>query len=562
MLKSRRSPAASGKVVERSGQASLSTAPVVTTAVAKLSCELLEVDDRLVVCRQALGHLSTGVKDGVVASAAERATDLGQRGTGELACEPDREVPRPGDPSRAAVTDERGGLQPETGRHGLLDLLDRDGWHLLPGTRAGRLRGLLPGVAHAREHPLGEGQVDGLAGQGVKRDHPDQRALECAHVLGHALGDQLKHAVFTEWDAVERGALSEDGEARGQVGRQDVGDQAGLEALPQALLDPVELGREAIARDDELPAAVLKGVEGVEELLGGLGLAGEELHVVDQQDVDVPVGLLEALELAARECAHEVVGEGFDGRVAHTRVRGVGEHVVADRVKQMALAEPGRRVQEEDRIGLARLLSHGESGGMGQPVALADHELVEAVARVQRSSRRVDSRLGGDRSPGAGWPLTGEADLDVLTQDRPCAAIEHAAIALAQPSLSLARSLQDERLLVQRIELEGLDPDGVHRVAERPAQPVADLAPDRGDVEMRGQLQATPSGSFRGTWARWPTGGRPEGEYTSGARAWRGRVGRPWRKAREKGPAPSKSPEEPPQRGCVYLPDGLPSRSR
>ena len=68
----------------------------------------------------------------------------------------------------------------------------------------------------------------------------------------------------------------------------------GLEALAQALLDRHQRAREAVAGQHELAAGLVQRVEGVEELLLGLGLAGEELDVVDQQHVDVAVGVLEA----------------------------------------------------------------------------------------------------------------------------------------------------------------------------------------------------------------------------------------------------------------------------
>jgi len=47
-----------------------------------------------------------------------------------------------------------------------------------------------------------------------------------------------------------------------------------------------------------LTAALIQGVEGVKELFFGPRLAGEELDVVDEEDVGSAVGLLEAIERA------------------------------------------------------------------------------------------------------------------------------------------------------------------------------------------------------------------------------------------------------------------------
>ena len=92
-------------------------------------------------------------------------------------------------------------------------------------------------------------------------------------------------------DAVLLDALAQDragGSARS--GGRDVGDQAGLEALAQAVLERVEVARQAVGREHELGAGVVQRVERVEELLLGPDLALEELDVVDEQDVGAAVG--------------------------------------------------------------------------------------------------------------------------------------------------------------------------------------------------------------------------------------------------------------------------------
>ena len=54
--------------------------------------------------------------------------------------------------------------------------------------------------------------------------------------------------------------------------------------------------RQAVAGEDELAAGLVERVEGVEELLLGLGLALQELDVVDEQDVGVAEARLEVVE--------------------------------------------------------------------------------------------------------------------------------------------------------------------------------------------------------------------------------------------------------------------------
>ena len=61
--------------------------------------------------------------------------------------------------------------------------------------------------------------------------------------------------------------------------------------------------RIAVARDDDLGAGGHEAVEGVKKLLGRLGLAFEELEVVEKQGVVAPVGVLEGVDLVVLQSA-------------------------------------------------------------------------------------------------------------------------------------------------------------------------------------------------------------------------------------------------------------------
>jgi hypothetical protein len=125
----------------------------------------------------------------------------------------------------------------------------------------------------------------------------------------------------------------------------------------------------------------------VEELLLGLRLAREELDIVDQEHVRVAVGLLEGFEGARTERPDEVVGERLDSCV--TDLGGAAErgYVVADRVEEVGLSEPGRRVQEERVVGLPGEFGDRERRCMSEAVAVANDELVEAIPRVEAAER-------------------------------------------------------------------------------------------------------------------------------------------------------------------------------
>ena len=178
------------------------------------------------------------------------------------------------------------------------------------------------------------------------------------------------------------GALAQDRQAGGELGGLDVGDEAGLEALAQAVLERLEVAGWAVGGQHDLPSGVVEGVEGVEELLLGLRLALEELDVVDEQHVDLAKAGLEASASSAGERAEELVREVLAGGAAHDQPRVVGEQQGCDRAQQVGLADAGRSADEQRVVGLRRHLGDGQRGGVRQAVAVADHELVEAQLRI------------------------------------------------------------------------------------------------------------------------------------------------------------------------------------
>ncbi len=214
-------------------------------------------------------------------------------------------------------------------------------------------------------------------------------------------------------------SLAQDRESGGVVRRLDVGDQSGREALAQAILERLQIVRRPVGGEHYLPAAVVQGVERVEELLLGLRLALEELDVVDEQDVDVAKAELERVDAAAGEGGEELVGEGLAGRAADRQAVVVGDQEVGDGAEQVGLADAGRPADEQRVVCLRGQLGDGQRGGVRELVAVADDELVEGELGIAESPRRravgalapgVPSSGGYGRSPAAALDgLAGEA---------------------------------------------------------------------------------------------------------------------------------------------------------
>ena len=143
----------------------------------------------------------------------------------------------------------------------------------------------------------------------------------------------------------------------------------------------------------------------MEKLLLGRILAADELHVVDHQQIDRAELILEVHRRAEAQCANELVHEFLGRQVDHLAARGVQADMPGDRVHQMGLAEADAAIEEErvERHGMDRAgagLGNPPGGGMGQFVGLADDEILEREARVER--RRQMRPVVGDvagRSP-------------------------------------------------------------------------------------------------------------------------------------------------------------------
>ena len=166
--------------------------------------------------------------------------------------------------------------------------------------------------------------------------------------------------------------------------RRYVGHQAPLEAGAQAVVQGGHIQRGPVGGDDDLVAGLVDAVEGVEELVLGLLLAGDELDVVHQKQVDLAVLVAEFLRGAALDGAHQLIGKLVALDVDDGLVRPALVDGVADGQQQVGLAEAGIAVDKERVVGLAGILRHGGGGRVGEAVGVAHDEVVKGVARHLR----------------------------------------------------------------------------------------------------------------------------------------------------------------------------------
>src|SRR5207249_4726973 len=277
-----------------------------------------------VLCQRVFDALASVHHGGVVA-ATELLADAGQRCVGEFTGQVHGNLAGERDTLRPALGAHLFDAQPEVFGRGALDQLDRNGT-----TSGSREQGL--------EDLRGQVYGDRGAGQAGVRDHADQRALEFADVGLNALGDKLRDLVRYA-HAVDLGFLAQNGDARLQVRRLDVGDESPLEPGAQAVFQCGDLLGRAVAGDDDLPAGLVQCIEGVKELLLCAFLAGQELDVVDEQHVHAPILRAELQCPVVADGVNQFVGKLLAGDVRYAVKLLAVDDVVPDGLQQVGFAE-------------------------------------------------------------------------------------------------------------------------------------------------------------------------------------------------------------------------------
>ena len=200
--------------------------------------------------------------------------------------------------------------------------------------------------------------------------------------------------------------LAQNRHARFHIGRLQLRGQSPFETRNQPMLEIRNLGGRAIARKHDLFMPVEERVEGVEKFFLRALLAAEELDVVDQEQIGLPIAFAEFHQLVVLDRVDEFVDEKLARKIHDLRVFLFRPDVLADRLHQMRLAEPDAAVNEERVVGSGRRLRDGETRGVRDLVVRPDDERFETVARIEPERaagfawRRGRSR-GADSLPGS-----------------------------------------------------------------------------------------------------------------------------------------------------------------
>ena len=367
-------------------------------------------------------------------------------------------------------------------------------------------------------------------------DDAVQRTLQLAHVRRDAMGQELHH-LARDRGAQLLGLRIQDAQAQ-LIGRGvDVGDQAPTQTRAQPLFHPLQIRRRFVGRDDHLVILIHQGVEGMKEFFLGRFFAADELDIVDHQHVDAAELLLERHRVLETQRTNELIHELFGGKVDHAPIRLAHPEMPRDRVHEVRLAQTHAAIEEQRVEGDLIGLGHPAGRCVRELVRLADDEILEREARVERRAEGV-AVIGGHRrrrvldfSGGFGCsdalgkrPVLGRArgidhDLDAphlgvhLIPDRGDAI----GVILGDPVADKARGHRNaDATAIDILESQRLEPASVGGFAEFRAQAAAHarpLSPDFRIVAAVGGAHSCTQGraaAFQPSTAprwRWPSCG-------------------------------------------------------
>src|SRR3954451_2768877 len=246
----------------------------------------------------------------------------------------------------------------------------------------------------------------------------------------------------------------------------------------------------------------MQGVEGVEELLPRLVLAGEKLDVVDENHVRLAEAFLEADRASFPHRLDEFARELLDGRVANMQTGAVALYVVSDGVQQVGLAEPGPAVDEERVVGLAGELGHGEGGSVAEAVSATDHELLEGVLRVEAALLHRSAVGRALEHRGLGGPVRGHHPHGRALIEAPRrGAVQQREVALLDPGPDVLGGPDEKRAALQSGELQGVEPDVELEVRRLSPELFANVIPDLGELLAHGQTRPSSRATCTGNMA-------------------------------------------------------------
>ena len=110
--------------------------------------------------------------------------------------------------------------------------------------------------------------------------------------------------------------------------------------------------------------------------------AGDELHIIDDQDVNVAIFIAEASDFETNT-VEKFFHESFRANIGNFHFGIALDDGVADSLNQVSFAQANTAVDEKRVILGARIGSCCLASSVGEVVARTNHKVIKSVARVK-----------------------------------------------------------------------------------------------------------------------------------------------------------------------------------
>ena len=165
-----------------------------------------------------------------------------------------------------------------------------------------------------------------------------------------------------------------------KVRQCDIREKTALKTASYTVVKRFYFSRRTVEGHDYLLVVLIKGIEGVEEFLLCLLLAGNKLNVVYEQYVHPSVLAAEIVyraesELTVLKRLYKLVGEILAPDVLDFFIREIFFHLILYCKQQMSFSDSGRSVYNKRVVCDRVVVGHRERRRVGKAVCGADHEI-------------------------------------------------------------------------------------------------------------------------------------------------------------------------------------------
>ena len=214
------------------------------------------------------------------------------------------------------------------------------------------------------------------------RQNLAQGTFEFTNVGAHVFGDEEGH-FFRHLRALQARLGNQNRHPHFQLGRLDGNRQAGIKARHQSLVNIGETFRVGIAGHHDMAFFGQQRFKRVEEFFLRSIFVGEELHIVNQQQIQRVVTLFELVKRLALVGFNHIRDELLCMDVENFGIGLVFQQFAANGVHQMGLAQTDAAIDEQWVVHVPRRGRHVHGGGARHAVGGALYQRVKRQRGIE-----------------------------------------------------------------------------------------------------------------------------------------------------------------------------------